>query len=228
MSAERGERGRWFHPIERALFRDRRDAGRQLAEALRGEARPGLLVLGIPRGGVPVAAEVARALGGELDLIVAKKLGAPGNPELAIGAVTAGGQQVLNEDLLADLGVGEAWIQRESARKSREACEREQLLRSSRPAPRVRGRSVILVDDGLATGATARVCARTLRAEQPARLVLAVPVGAAEACEQLAREVDALVCLERPEPFIAVGLHYAEFEPVSEERVRELLAPGAD
>ena len=210
--------GRWG-----TLFRDRVDAGVQLAAALERYQGQDVLVLGIPRGGVVVAAEVARRLGAALDVIVARKLGAPISRELAIGAVTADGERYLNEDILRELGVTERYLQRVTEEEQAEARRREERFRAGRPPARVAGRTVILVDDGLATGATMRAAVRSVRRHGPARLVVAVPVGARETCEELRAEADEVVCLYQPEPFWAVGAHYQHFEPVDDATVQELL-----
>lgn len=210
--------GRWG-----TLFRDRVDAGVQLAAALERYHGQDVLVLGIPRGGVVVAAEVARRLGAALDVIVARKLGAPISRELAIGAVTADGERYLNEDILRELGVTERYLQRVTEEEQAEARRREERFRAGRPPARVAGRTVILVDDGLATGATMRAAVRSVRRHGPARLVVAVPVGARETCEELRAEADEVVCLYQPEPFWAVGAHYQHFEPVDDATVQELL-----
>lgn len=206
-----------------ALFRDRRDAGIQLAEALSSYRGQDVLVLGIPRGGVVVAAEVARRLEAELDVIVARKLGAPISRELAIGAVTADGERYLNEDILRELHVSERYLQTVTEEEQAEARRREERFRAGRPPARIAGRTVILVDDGLATGATMRAAVRSVRRQEPARLVIAVPVGARETCEELRAEADEVVCLQQPEPFWAVGAHYQHFEPVDDNTVQELL-----
>ncbi|MER3419765.1 MAG: phosphoribosyl transferase [Chloroflexota bacterium] len=206
-----------------ALFRDRVDAGVQLAAALDGYRGQDVLVLGIPRGGVVVAAEVARRLGAELDVIVARKLGAPISRELAIGAVTADGQRYLNEDILRELRVSERYLQTVTEEEQAEARRREEQLRAGRPPARIAGRTVILIDDGLATGATMRAAVRSVRRQEPARLVVAVPVGARETCEELRAEADEVVCLYQPEPFWAVGAHYQRFEPVDDATVQALL-----
>ncbi len=213
-----------------ALFRDRVDAGAQLAEALRDYRGQDVLVLGIPRGGVVVAAEVAQRLGAELDVIVARKLGAPISRELAIGAVTADGERYLNEDILRELGVSARYLERVTEEEQAEARRREERVRAGRLPARVAGRTVILIDDGLATGATMRAAVRSVRRQGPARLVVAVPVGARETCEELRAEADEVVCLQQPEPFWAVGAHYQHFEPVDDATVQELLrafAPAA-
>jgi putative phosphoribosyl transferase len=208
-------------------FLDRRDAGVRLAEQLGAHRGANTLVLGIPRGGVPVAAEVARALDAELDVIVARKLGAPMQPELAVGAVTADGTRCLNEDIARALGLGGAELARAAAEAMAEAARRERRFRRGAAAPDPTGRTVILVDDGLATGATMRAAARSVRRRRPARLVIAVPVGAPEACEAMRAEADEVVCLARPEPFWAVGTHYVDFGQTTDEEVERLLAEHA-
>jgi predicted phosphoribosyltransferase len=205
------------------LFRDRVEAGAQLAGQLQQYRGQGALVLGIPRGGVPVAAEVARALDADLDVAVARKLGSPISPELAIGAVTANGGRFLNEEVIRDLQVSPAYIEAVTAEQRAEAERREQRFRGGRPPQRMQGRTVILVDDGLATGATMRAAVRAVRRQQPARLVVAVPVGSREACVALAEETDEVVCLHMPDPFWAVGLYYERFEPVEDGEARATL-----
>jgi predicted phosphoribosyltransferase len=204
-------------------FRDRIDAGTALARQLDSYHGPHVLVVGIPRGGVVVAAEVARVLEAELDVVVARKLGAPGQQELAIGAVTADGGRFLNTDVIAHLRVSEPYIEAVTQVQMREARAREEWLRSLQPAAPVEARTVILVDDGLATGATMRASARSLRQRRPARLVAAVPVGSRPACAALRPDVDEVVCLHEPEPFVAIGIYYRHFEPVEDEQVRELM-----
>lgn len=206
-----------------ALYRDRIEAGAALAALLRGHRGRDTLVVGIPRGGVVVAAEVARLLDAELDVVVARKLGAPSRQELAIGAVTADGGRFLNEALIKALRVSEPYLEAVTKVQMSEAQRREEQLRNLRPAAPVAGRTVILVDDGLATGATMRAAARALRQRGSTHLVAAVPVGSREACVALRREVDDVVCPRQPEPFGAIGFHYHHFEPVEDEQVRELL-----
>lgn len=205
------------------LFDDRADAGRRLASALEPYRARRPLILGIPRGGVPVAAEVARLLEAELDVVVARKLGAPGSPELAIGAVTANGGRYLNVEIIRELGVSPAYIESATNIQRAEAERREARFRDGAPAPAVQGRVVIVVDDGLATGATMRASVRSVRQGGPAALVAAIPVGAAQSCLALRGEVDALVCLYELEDFWAVGLYYRHFEPAEDEHVRDLL-----
>jgi len=213
-------------PPAETRYRDRAEAGVLLARALERYHGQRPVVIGIPRGGVPVAAAVARGLGGELDVVVARKLGAPMHEELAIGAVTADGGRFLNEDIIHALGVGDEYLSRVTDEQMREARSREQRFRGIRAAPSLTGRTVILVDDGLATGATMRAAARAVRARGPARLVIAVPVGSAEACAALAAEADEVVCPAQPEPFYAIGLHYVNFQQVEDAEVIALLQPG--
>lgn len=221
--------GRWRRGSY--LFANRADAGAHLGRALaryRGQ-RP--LVLGIPRGGLPVAAEVARALDGELDVIVARKLGSPVSEELAVGAVTSDGTRYINEATVDELAVSDAYLDRVTRQKAAEAEERERRFRAGRPALPVEGRTVILVDDGLATGSTMIAAARSIRARHPQRLVIAVPVGPSGTCVAMRAEADEVVCLEMPEYFTAVGLHYGDFSQTEDEEVERILrespAPAA-
>jgi predicted phosphoribosyltransferase len=205
-------------------FRDRVDAGRQLAARLSSYVgRANLLVLALPRGGVPVGYEVARALNAPLDVMIVRKLGVPGQPELAMGAIASGGVRVVNEAVVRTLGIPEEVLDRVAAEEKRELQRRERLYRGDRPLPRIEGRTVLLVDDGIATGATMRAAIRALRAQRPARIVVAVPTAAASTCAELRGEVDELVCLTSPEPFVAIGLHYAGFPQLSDDTVRENL-----
>ena len=206
------------------MFLDRRDAGRMLAKQLSALAgRDDLLVLGLPRGGVPVAFEVATALRAPLDIFVVRKLGVPGQEELAMGALASGGLRVLNQDVVRTLGISPETVDAVARRESEELTRRERLYRGDRPAPEPAGKTVILIDDGLATGSTMRAAAAALRQRGPARVIVAVPVAARQTCEQLRREVDELVCAATPSPFLAVGQWYAEFGQTSDEEVRELL-----
>ncbi len=204
-------------------FEDRVEAGRLLARRLEAYRGKNVLVLGIPRGGVPVAAEVARHLQAELDVVVARKLGAPGQPELAIGAVTANGGQFLNEEIIRDLGVSETDIARARKEQMAEARRREERFRGHGAPPPVSGRVVLVVDDGLATGATMRAAVRSVRQRQPSRLVVAVPVGSPEACEALRGEADELVCPHEPALFGAVGYFYRNFLPTEDSEVESIL-----
>jgi predicted phosphoribosyltransferase len=206
------------------LFRDRRAAGRRLAAALgRYAGRPDVVVLALPRGGVPVAHEVARALGAPLDVFVVRKLGVPGHEELAMGALATPGVRVLNEPVVRGLGIPPHVIDAVARQEEAELARRERLYRGDRPPLDVRGQTVILVDDGLATGATMHAAVRALRQRQPARIVVAVPTAAAEACEALETEADDVVCAVTPEPFYSVGLWYDDFEQTTDDEVRALL-----
>ena len=205
-------------------FRNRREAGRLLAERLTAYAsRPDVLVLALPRGGVPVAYEVAQALGAPLDIFIVRKLGIPGYEELAMGAVATGGVRVLNEQIVGGLRIPEYIIDGVAAQEQQELARRERLYRGGRPPPEVRGKTIILVDDGLATGATMLAAVKALRQQQPARIVVAVPTAAAETCEELRKEVDEVICAMTPQPFEAVGRWYEDFTQTTDEEVRELL-----
>ncbi len=206
-------------------FRDRYEAGRRLAQHLTGYAgRPDVLVLGLPRGGVPVAAEVATALAVPLDVFLVRKLGVPGYEELAMGAVATGGVRVLNDSVARGLGIPADSIDTATAREQEELARRERLYRGDAPPPEVRDRVVLLVDDGLATGSTMHAAIRALRAMRPAGIVVAAPVGAPEACARLRSEADDVVCAITPSEFRAVGLWYEEFSQTTDEEVQHLLA----
>ena len=212
--------------VKPGLFRNRREAGRLLAEKLAAYAnRPDVLVLALPRGGVPVAYEVANALGAPLDVFIVRKLGVPGYEELAMGAVATGGVRVLNDQIVDRLGIPDHLIDAVAAREQQELSRRERLYRGGRPPPEVRDRTVILVDDGLATGATMHAAIRALRQQRPARIVVAVPTASPETCEEMRAEVDDVICAITPEPFEAVGLWYQDFTQTTDEEVRDLLAP---
>lgn len=211
-----------------ARFRDRTHAGRRLAEELRPYAtRPNLLVLALPRGGVPVAVEVTEALNAPLDIFLVRKLGLPGHEEYAMGAIASGGIRVINEELVATLSIPESVIDAVAEREQRELERREREYRGDRPKPALRGQTVILVDDGLATGASMRAAVEALRTEHPERLVVAVPVAAPETCDAFRDLVDDIVCAITPEPFQAVGLWYDDFSQTTDDEVRELLARAA-
>jgi putative phosphoribosyl transferase len=206
-------------------YGDRSEAGRLLAAELAAYANhPDVLVLALPRGGVPVAYEVARALNASLDVFLVRKLGVPGHEELAMGAVATGGVRVLNDEIISDLRIPDYLIDAVAAQEQRELERRERLYRGDRPPPDVRGRTVILVDDGLATGATMYAAIQALRQQQPARIVVAVPTASPETCEALRAEVDEVICAITPEPFYAVSLWYEDFSQTTDETVRDLLA----
>jgi putative phosphoribosyl transferase len=207
------------------LFRDRVEAGQHLAGELAEYAhQPDVLVLGLPRGGVPVAFEVARALHAKLDVFLVRKLGVPGHEELAMGAIASGDIRVLNEEVVEMLRIPQRIVDEVAEWEKRELERREREYRGDRPPLEIRGRTVILIDDGLATGATMRAAARALQQEDPRRLVVAVPVAARQTCEAFQDEVDEIVCAATPEPFQAVGLWYEDFSQSTDEEVRELLA----
>ncbi|MFN2540701.1 MAG: phosphoribosyltransferase [Chthoniobacterales bacterium] len=209
-------------------FSNRAEAGQLLAEKLLDHAgRDDVIVLGLPRGGVPVAFEVARRLRVPLDVFVVRKLGVPGFEELAVGAIASGGVRVLNEDVARAIPNVDEVVESVTARETAELERREQIYRDGRPAPELRGRTVILVDDGLATGATMRAAVAALRRHDVARIIVAVPVGAPETCRVFQHEVDEIICAMAPEHFQAVGQYYEDFSQTSDEEVRELLARAA-
>ena len=209
-------------------FENRHDGGRRLAELLSRYAdREDVVVLGLPRGGVPVAFEVARALRAPLDVFLVRKLGVPGHEELAMGAIASGGIRVLNQDVVAATGIRQDEIEAVAEREQDEIDRRERAYRGDRPPLEVRGRTAILVDDGVATGATMRAAVAALRDRGAGTIVVAVPTAPPETCESLRREVDEIVCLSTPDPFMAVGLWYRDFAPVSDEEVREVLERAA-
>jgi putative phosphoribosyl transferase len=208
----------------RQQFADRREAGAELASrlsALRG--REDVVVLGLPRGGVPVAFEVAVALGAPLDVFVVRKLGVPGHAELAMGAIASGGVRVMNEDVLAWYSLPEAAIEQVAQAERQELERREREYRHGQPLIPLENRVVILVDDGLATGSTMKAAVQAVRALRPARIIVAVPVGATDTCRALAAAADEVVCARTPEPFSAVGLWYRDFSQTTDQEVRELL-----
>lgn len=207
-----------------AEFKDRKDAGRKLAQKLSHYAgHPDVTVFALPRGGVPVAYEVAIVLNVPLDVFIVRKLGLPGREELAIGAIASGGVRVLNNDIVRILNVPEEVINIVIRRELEELQRREHNYRGNRSAPDVRNHTVILIDDGLATGASMRAAVIGVRAQHPARIVVAVPTAAREVCEAFEFEVDEVVCVMTPEPFHGVGKWYKEFSQVSDEEVRNLL-----
>ncbi|HZS07918.1 MAG TPA: phosphoribosyltransferase [Blastocatellia bacterium] len=211
-------------------FRDRVEAGMMLARRLKEYAgRSDVLVFALPRGGVPVGYEVARSLNVPLDVVIVRKLGVPGQEELAMGAIASGGVRVMNEDVLPFLSVSREAVERVVAREQKELERREQLYRGKRPFPDVRGKTVLLVDDGIATGTTMRSAVEALKKQQPAKVVVAVPVAARSTCEEFNAKADheSCVCLEMPDPFFAVGLWYENFAQTTDEEVRDLLALAA-
>jgi predicted phosphoribosyltransferase len=212
-----------------ARFLNRTEAGKLLAEKLsRYAGQSNLLVLALPRGGVPVGYEVARALHAPLDVFVVRKLGVPGHEELAMGAIASGGVRVVNRSLIRELRLSREDVEAVTAVERRELERRERAYRGGGPRADPRGRTVILVDDGLATGATMRAAAQALREQEPARIVVAVPVAAPETCEMFQREVDETICAITPEPFYAVGLWYEDFSETTDDEVRDLLSRAAD
>jgi putative phosphoribosyl transferase len=205
-------------------FRDRTEAGRLLAERLRGYAgRDDVVVLALPRGGVPVAYEVAKALGAPLVVFVVRKLGVPGYEELAMGAIASGGVIVLDEGLVRRLGINRAQLEQAIAEEGRELERREAAYDGRRGPPQLEGKTVILVDDGLATGSTMRAAALAVHELNPARVVVAVPVAAQETCDEFRDVADEVVCEVTPKPFHAVGLWYEDFSQTTDDEVRELL-----
>ncbi len=204
-------------------FKDREDAGRKLAERLSRYKDEYPVVFALPRGGVPVGYEISRALGVPLEVFVARKLGAPGQPEFGIGAVAPGGVRILNEEVVRRLGIPDDYVERITEQETAELERRLRHFRGERPQPEVRGRTAILIDDGLATGVTARAAVRALRLLEPRRLVLAAPVCAAQTAELLGPEVDELLCLEAPPDLGAIGFWYKDFSQTTDEEVIELL-----
>ena len=213
--------------MERA-FANRTEAGRQLAEKLeKYVGRDDVIVLGLPRGGVPVAYEVAKRLRAPLDVFIVRKLGVPGFEELAAGAIASGGVRVLNEDVMRSIPYAHEAIEAVTAKETTELERREQIYREGRPPPGLGGRIVILVDDGLATGATMRAAVKALKQRGAAKIVVAVPVGPPDTCRELAEEADETICLSAPAFFQAVGQHYEDFSQTSDEDVRDLLSSAA-
>ena len=211
--------------MEQTVFRDRREAGRLLAAKLSTYAgKPDIVVLGLPRGGVPVAFEVAQALAAPLDVFLVRKLGVPGHEELAMGAVASGGVLVLNDDVITRLGIAPEEIEAVAAKETAELARREQLYRNDRTSPEFGGRTVILVDDGLATGATMRAAITALRQSSPARIIVAVPTAAPDICEEFKKQADEIVCYMSPAPFLAVGRWYEDFGQTTDDEVCALLA----
>jgi len=209
----------------RPPFRDRAEGGRALGRLLapRFGGRDDVIVLALPRGGVPVAEQVAQALGAPLDVFLVRKLGVPGREELAMGAIATGGTRVVNREVVSALGIEDDAIDAVASSEAVELARRAQAFRGDRPDPDVSGKTVVVVDDGLATGSTMRAAVEALRRQSPARIVVAVPVGAASTCRDLARLVDDVVCAATPEPFVAVGHGYEDFAQTTDEEVREIL-----
>ena len=209
-------------------FRNRREAGKQLAARLVAYAGiPDLLILALPRGGVPVAFEVARALGSPLDVFLVRKLGVPGHEELAFGAIASGGVRVLNPAVLEMLDIPYDVIEAVTRREQQELERRQRIYRDDRPPPELRGRTVILVDDGLATGASMRAAIAAVGAQGARRIVVAVPVAAQQTCDELGAEVDDIICLETPEPFYGVGWWYENFSQTPDTEVHDLLTQAS-
>ena len=210
------------------LFRDRADAGRALAGLLTAHAgRPEVRVLGLPRGGIPVAYEVALRLGAPLEVFVVRKLGVPGQEELAMGAIASGGVRIVNRDIVSALGLTEEDLDRAAAAEQAELERREEAYRGPRPPIDVAGATAIVVDDGLATGSTMRAAVAALRRQGPKRIVVAVPVAAVSTRDQLLHEVDEVVCVATPDPFLAVGRFYEDFSQTTDAEVHALLERAA-
>ena len=207
-----------------ARFRNRIEAGRLLAERLRAYGgRDDVVVLGLPHGGVPIAFEIARDLEAPLDVFLVRKLGVPGHEEVALGAIATGGMRVLNKELIESLNIPPEWIEAIDAKERRELERRERLYRADRPPPDLAGKTVVLVDDGLATGSTMLAAVHAIREDDPARIVVAVPVAAPDVCAALRAVADEVVCLRTPQPFRAVGLWYDDFSQTTDDEVSDLL-----
>ncbi|HTK11183.1 MAG TPA: phosphoribosyltransferase family protein [Ktedonobacteraceae bacterium] len=205
-------------------FRDRVEAGKLLAVRLASYSnRPDVLVLALPRGGVPVGYEIAHMLHAPLDVMIVRKLGVPGQEELAMGAIASGGVRVLNYDVVHTLGISEAVINEVAAREQRELERRERLYRENRPPCAIRGRIVMLVDDGIATGSTMQAALSVVKQQQPAHVIVAVPIAAAATCDNFVAQGDEVVCVLKPEMLYAIGVWYEQFAQTSDEEVRELL-----
>lgn len=207
------------------VFRNRTEAGQLLARELTIYAnRPDVLVLGLPRGGVPVAFEVAKALRLPLDICIVRKLGVPGHSELAMGALASGDVMVLNEEVIQEIGISQEVINKVAAKEKQELLRRERTYRGKRPISNLKNRNIILVDDGIATGSTLRAAINSLRQQQPKSIVVAVPVAPPLTCKELKKEVDEVVCLLMPEPLYAIGLWYEGFSQTTDQEVSNLLA----
>lgn len=203
-------------------FRNRSEAGKQLAQKLAAYADKDVIILALPRGGVPVAFELAKTLDLPLELLLVRKLGLPGHEELALGAVASGGVRVLNDDIVESLSISQGMIEAVTAREKAELERREKLYRRDKPFPRLEGKTVIVVDDGIATGATMRVAVKALRQQNVAKIIVAVPTSALDTYKQLRLEADEVVCLATPEPYLAVGTWYEDFSQTSDEEVKAL------
>lgn len=211
------------------LFKDRRVAGQLLAQELAAYTnRPDVLVFALPRGGVPVAYEIAQGLNVPLDVIVVRKLGVPNQEELAMGAIASGGVRILNEQILSQLDISDDRVARIALNEERELERRERLYRGDQPLPDLQGYTVIVVDDGLATGATMWAAIVALRKLQPARIIIAVPVAAPQTCQDLQNQVDDIVCIAKPSPFYSVGLWYEDFPQTTDDEVCDLLTKAAN
>ena len=205
------------------LFQDRADAGWQLAKPLTHYQNQNPIVLALPRGGVPVGFEVAKVLNAPLDIILVRKLGVPNQPELAMGAIASGGVRVLNHEIVRSLNIPDQVIEQVTTKEQQELMRRDRLYRGDRPAMDVRDRIVILVDDGLATGSTMQAAVTAVKQQQPAQIVVAVPLAVSEVCDRFQQQVDEVVCLMSPEPFHAVGLWYKDFSQTADQEVQKLL-----
>ena len=206
-----------------SIYSNRAEAGRELARHLEGYRNQGALVLALPRGGVDIGYQVAKAINADLDVLVVRKLGAPHNPEFGLGAIASYGAKFLDEDTINQLGIPQKVMQQIENQERQELQRREIVYRDNREAPQIEGRIVILVDDGIATGGTVRAAIRAVGTLKPSRIVLGIPVAPPETVEALRGEVDELICLQTPSPFYAVGQWYAEFDQLSDQRVIELL-----
>ena len=210
------------------LFQDRSEAGRILARQLeKYKNRPDVLVLALPRGGVPVAYEVAKELNAPLGIFLVRKLGVPGHEEVALGAIATGGIRILNEDFIRRLGIPRRVVDAVTAREQQELARRERLYRGDQPAPDIKGRTVIIVDDGLATGSTMKAALAALRKQEPVKLVVAVPTAPPETCDSLRADADEVICAVTPDPFLAVGAWYRGFDQTTDDEVRDLLKRAA-
>ena len=210
-------------------FRNRTEAGQVLARRLQQyKNQPDVLILGLPRGGVPVAYEVARELNAPLDVCIVRKLGVPGHEELGMGAIATGGVRTLHEGIIREIGISPQTIEAVSAREQAELERRERLYRGDRPAPTIKGRTVVIVDDGLATGSTMKAAIQAVRQQDPRQVIVAVPTAPSETCEQLKESADHVVCALTPEPFFSVGGSYADFTQITDGEVRDLIASAAN